>query len=51
MSETQLAFAELRKYKKILTRKEMSIIKGQLKSGQVTAAMKGLNKVLSKKGM
>lgn len=48
MSEVQLAFAELKKYRAKLSRQQIRTLSGQIKSGQVLAAMKGLNKILER---
>lgn len=46
MTEKEAAYRCLREYKTVLTRQQMKTLAGQIKAGQVTAAMKGLNTVL-----
>ena len=48
MSEVQLAFAEQKKYREKLSRQQIRMLSDQIKSGQVLAAMKGLNKILER---
>jgi hypothetical protein len=51
MDETKAAYMELRKYGIHLTSQQHNTIKGQIKSGNITAAMKGLDKVLKRRGI
>ncbi len=51
MDETRAAYMELRKYGIHLTSQQYNTIKGQIKSGNITAAMKGLDKVLKRRGL
>lgn len=51
MSEIHLAFLELKKHRNKLSRQQVKTLSGQIKSGQAFAAMKGLNKIISEKGV
>lgn len=51
MDDTRAAMLELKRYKKFLTRQEMRTIRGQILSGDVTAAMKGMDKILRRLGV
>lgn len=51
MDESKAAYMELRKCRIHLTSQQYNTIKGQIKSGGITAAMKGLDKVLKRKGL
>lgn len=50
MSNIQLAYAELKRYRSKLSKQQYLTLKGQLKHGEITAAMKGLDKILSMEG-
>lgn len=51
MDETKAAYMELRKYGIHLTSQQYNTIKGQIRSGNITAAMKGIDKLLRKRGI
>lgn len=44
------AYRHIKQYYKYLSRQEYKTLVGQIKSGDIEGAMKGLDKVLSKKG-
>ena len=49
MDDIKAAIVELKRHRKSLTWQEMTSIKGQILSGDVQAAMKGLSKILKRK--
>lgn len=49
MTEQEAAYRCLREYKNTLSRQQMKTLAGQIKAGQATAAMKGLNKLLGRR--
>lgn len=51
MNETALAIKELKKYRVLLTKQQRSTIKGQILSGDISGAMRGLNRILKSKGV
>lgn len=48
MTEQEAAYRCLREYKSALTRQQMRTLAGQVKAGQVAAAMKGLNTIVER---
>lgn len=50
MDEKQAAMQELKDYRQYLTKQQVTTIKGQIMSGKITAAMKGLNRILERQG-
>lgn len=46
--DMQLALIELKRHRSQLTKQQIKTLAGQVKSGHITAAMKGLNKILSR---
>lgn len=51
MDEAKEAYKELRRYGIHLTNQQYNTIKGQIRSGNITAAMKGLDKLLKRRGI
>lgn len=51
MDEKQAAMQELKDYRQYLTKQQVTTIKGQIMSGKITAAMKGLNRILERQGV
>ena len=51
MNEKQAAMLELKRYRKYLTRQQVMAIKGQILHGEITAAMKGLDRILERQGV
>ena len=51
MDEAKAAYNELRRYGIHLTSQQYNTIKGQIKSGNIDAAMKGLDKLLKRRGI
>lgn len=49
-AEAGHAYKYIKQYYKYLSRQEYKTLVGQVKSGNIEGAMKGLGKVLSKKG-
>lgn len=43
--DVQMAVKEIRKYKHLLTTQQMRTLKGQVLSGNIDGAMRGLNKL------
>ena len=50
MDDTRTAMKMLESYGRYLSKQQYRTIKGQILSGNITAAMKGLDKVLTRKG-
>lgn len=50
MMEIRSAMAELKSYGKHITKQQYRTIKGQILSGDIDAAMRGLDRVLKRKG-
>lgn len=50
MDDLRAAMTMLKSYGDKLTKQEFRTIKGQILNGNITAAMKGLDKVLTRKG-
>lgn len=50
MNEIRNAFLELKKYRNQITRQQVRTLAGQIKSGQIEAAMKGIDKIIKKRG-
>lgn len=48
MTEREAAYRCLREYKTMLTRQQMKTLAGQIKAGNVSAAMKGLNTIMER---
>lgn len=48
--ETRDAWECLRKYRRYLTRQQLRTLAGQVKVGEVHAAMNGLDKILTRAG-
>lgn len=48
MTEQEAAYRCLREYKTTLTRHQTKTLAGQIKAGNVTAAMKGLNTIMER---
>ena len=51
MEELKAAMIELRRNVKYLTRQETRTIKGQILAGDITGAMRGLDRLLRKRGV
>lgn len=51
VSDMQLALIELKRYRSKLTKQQAKTLAGQVKFGQIMAAMKGLDKILSRNGV
>lgn len=49
-ADTGIAWMRLRKYKKQLNRQQAQTIGGQIKAGDIYGAMKGLSRLLDRKG-
>lgn len=49
MDEMMVAFLELKKYRNQLTRQQVRTLAGQIKSGQIKEAMKGMDKIIKRK--
>lgn len=45
-NDTAAALLELKRHRRQLTRQQLLTLRGQVLAGNVTAAMKGLNKIL-----
>lgn len=50
MNDTRAAMTELKSYGKHITKQQYRTIKGQILSGDIDAAMRGLDRVLKRKG-
>lgn len=48
VSDMQLALIELKRHRSQLTKQQAKTLAGQVKAGQIMAAMKGLNKILAR---
>jgi len=46
--DARQAYKTLRKYKEYMTRQQLKTLAGQIKSGSVDAAMKGLTKIVAR---
>ncbi|HIR57143.1 MAG TPA: hypothetical protein IAA54_05690 [Candidatus Gallacutalibacter pullicola] len=51
MDDTRKAMLKLKENRERLTRQEVRTLKGQILSGNTAAAMKGLDKILSRRGV
>lgn len=51
MNDTRSAMTMLRSFSSYLTKQQYRTIKGQILSGNIEAAMKGLDGLLKRKGM
>lgn len=51
MDDTRKAMLRLKENRERLTRQEVRTLKGQILSGNTAAAMKGLDKILNRRGV
>lgn len=49
MNEIRNAFLELKKYRNQITRQQVRTLAGQIKSGQIESAMKGIKNIIKRK--
>lgn len=50
-AEVKDAYSCLRKYRRYLTRQQLSTLVGQVKAGDPNGAMNGLDKILTRRGV